>query len=201
MPAYVVYRPSVMRSGRLLARLAAVAALVIAAVIAFVVIMHNGGGRSQPSPSHRGDRAKTHASSARLATAHVAKVATAKAAAAKAATVRRRTSRRRRSSPCRSRRCTRRFPRRGRPRSRSSTATRHRALRPPWQRACARSAIPSPSSAMPAATTCRWRSSTPQVSGPPRARSRARRPGAVRDAARGPSRNLSGARLLVILGT
>ena len=43
MPAYVVYRPSVMRSGRLVVRAAAVAALALAAGVAFVVVTHTGG--------------------------------------------------------------------------------------------------------------------------------------------------------------
>jgi hypothetical protein len=85
MPAYVVYRPSLMRSGRLLARAAAVAALLIAAATAFIVITHGSGGRSQPSPGHAAATgAKAHASTTKPATTHVAKVATSRAAVKKA---------------------------------------------------------------------------------------------------------------------
>ena len=49
MPAYVVYRPSVMRSGRLGVRVAAVAALLLAAVIAIVVVTRIGSHRSGTS--------------------------------------------------------------------------------------------------------------------------------------------------------
>jgi hypothetical protein len=84
MPAYVVYRPSVMRSGRLLARAAAVAALLIAAATAFVVITHTGGGRSQPSPGRAAATgAQAHPPTTKPATTHVAKVAAPKAASVK----------------------------------------------------------------------------------------------------------------------
>jgi hypothetical protein len=86
MPAYVVYRPSVMRSGRLLARAAAVAALLIAAATAFIVITHGGGGRSQPSPGRAtATGAKAHAPIAKPAATHAGKAATSKAATAKQA--------------------------------------------------------------------------------------------------------------------
>jgi LytR cell envelope-related transcriptional attenuator len=52
MPAYVVYRPSVMRSGRLPVRAAAVAALLMAAAVAFVVITHAGGSEPQSTAKH-----------------------------------------------------------------------------------------------------------------------------------------------------
>jgi hypothetical protein len=71
-----------MRSGRLLARAAAVAALLIAAATAFVVITHTAGGRSQASPGQAAATgAQAHATTTRLATTHVAKVATSKAPA------------------------------------------------------------------------------------------------------------------------
>jgi hypothetical protein len=86
MPAYVVYRPSVMRSGRFGVRIAAVAALLLAAVIAFVVVTRTGSHRSgAPSraasatagASARTAKAKTvgtHAVTARVAKkTHVAK--------------------------------------------------------------------------------------------------------------------------------
>ena len=56
MPGYVVYRPSVMRSGRLGVRAAAVAALALAAGVAFVVVTHTGG-QSNGSPSAHATRA------------------------------------------------------------------------------------------------------------------------------------------------
>ena len=69
MPGYVVYRPSVMRSGRLLVRAAAVAALLIAALTAFLVLTHGGG--SAPAP--RASVAPiAESAKARLAGAHAA---------------------------------------------------------------------------------------------------------------------------------
>jgi hypothetical protein len=77
-----------MRSGRLLARAAAVAALLIAAAVAFVVITRTGGEQSQPSPSHAAATgAKTHPAATKLAATQVAKVG--KVATAKATTVHR----------------------------------------------------------------------------------------------------------------
>ena len=67
MPGYVVYRPSVMRSGRLGVRAAAVAALVLAAGVAFVVLTHTGG-QSNGSPSAHATRAT--ASPSRVKGAH-----------------------------------------------------------------------------------------------------------------------------------
>ena len=67
MPGYVVYRPSVMRSGRLGVRAAAVAALALAAGVAFVVLTHTGG-QSNGSPSAHATRAT--ASPSRLKGAH-----------------------------------------------------------------------------------------------------------------------------------
>jgi hypothetical protein len=66
MPAYVVYRPSVMRSGRLAVRIAAVAALLLAAVVAFVVVTHTARHRS---PTSSRAAAVTAGSSARIAKA------------------------------------------------------------------------------------------------------------------------------------
>ena len=78
MPAYVVYRPSVMRSGRLGVRAAAVAALVLAAGVAFVVVTHTGG-KSSGSPSAHARKA---APPSRIAGSHTtAKVAPTKTAA------------------------------------------------------------------------------------------------------------------------
>ncbi|MDX6526522.1 MAG: LytR cell envelope-related transcriptional attenuator [Gaiellales bacterium] len=64
MPAYVVYRPSVMRSGRLAVRVAAVAALLVASVIALVVVTQTGG-HPAGAPSKAGSA--TGGSSARAA--------------------------------------------------------------------------------------------------------------------------------------
>jgi LytR cell envelope-related transcriptional attenuator len=86
---YVVYRPSVMRSGRLGVRAAAVAALAVAAVVAFVVVTHGAGQQARRSsaahapkaaapPSHV---AKAHASTAAAATVKPAKTATTPATA------------------------------------------------------------------------------------------------------------------------
>jgi hypothetical protein len=66
MPAYVVYRPSVMRSGRLAVRIAAVAALLLAAGVAFVVVTHTGRHRSGASSRAA---AATAGSSAQIAKA------------------------------------------------------------------------------------------------------------------------------------
>jgi LytR cell envelope-related transcriptional attenuator len=86
MPAYVVYRPSVMRSGRLGVRIAAVAALLLAAIVAFVVVTrggsHGSGAPSRAASATAGASAHTaqakavgtHAVTARVAKkAHVAK--------------------------------------------------------------------------------------------------------------------------------
>jgi hypothetical protein len=89
MPAYVVYRPSVMRSGRLAVRAAAVAALVLAAITAFVLISRTG-----EKPQQAGQASSVAAGSnaqiakARLASAHAAKTKAAATgiAAAKAKT-------------------------------------------------------------------------------------------------------------------
>jgi hypothetical protein len=84
MPAYVVYRPSVMRSGRLAVRAAAVAALLLAAITAFVLISRAGdtpqqsGGASSAATGSNAQIAR-----AKLAAAHAA---TTKAAPAHAAT-------------------------------------------------------------------------------------------------------------------
>ncbi len=81
MPAYVVYRPSVMRSGRLGVRAAAVAALALAAGVAFVVVTHTGG-QSNGSPSRHPAAAAARPS--RVTGAHTtasAKAATTGAAA------------------------------------------------------------------------------------------------------------------------
>jgi LytR cell envelope-related transcriptional attenuator len=79
MPAYVVYRPSVMRSGRLAVRAAAVAALLLAAITAFVLISRAGEKPQQPGHAAsvvNGSNAQI--AKAKLAAAHAAK---AKAAA------------------------------------------------------------------------------------------------------------------------
>jgi hypothetical protein len=89
MPAYVVYRPSVMRSGRLAVRAAAVAALLLAAITAFVLI-----SRAGEKPQQAGQASSVAAGSsaqiakARLASAHAAKTkaAASGSAAAKAKT-------------------------------------------------------------------------------------------------------------------
>jgi LytR cell envelope-related transcriptional attenuator len=87
---YVVYRPSVMRSGRLGVRAAAVAALAVAALVAFVVVTHTGGQRARRSPAADGAKAgappsrvtKAHTTTAAAATGTTAKAATTKAATA-----------------------------------------------------------------------------------------------------------------------
>lgn len=82
MPAYVVYRPSVMRSGRLLARVAAVAALLTAAAVAFIVITHTGGARARSAARHPTTAAAgAGAARTKLAAAQVARVARARTAA------------------------------------------------------------------------------------------------------------------------
>jgi hypothetical protein len=74
MPAYVVYRPSVMRSGRLAVRAAAVAALLLAAITAFVLISRAG---STPQQSGRASSAaigsNAQIAKAKLAGAHAAR--------------------------------------------------------------------------------------------------------------------------------
>jgi hypothetical protein len=87
MPAYSVYRPSVLRSGRLAVRAAAVAALLVASVTAAVVLTHTGGAQSPA-----GAKAPTAKAGAQVKTAHVAKTVAAKAhvdakAKAKVATI------------------------------------------------------------------------------------------------------------------
>jgi hypothetical protein len=74
MPGYVVYRPSVMRSGRLGVRAAAVAALVLAAGVAFIVVTHTGG-QSNGSPSAH---ARTAAPPSRVAGSHTSAKAAAR---------------------------------------------------------------------------------------------------------------------------
>jgi hypothetical protein len=77
-----------MRSGRLLARAVAVAALLIAAVVAFVVIVQTGGERAQPSSSHAAaSRAKVHPATTKHAAKRGAHVATSGAKTATKATV------------------------------------------------------------------------------------------------------------------
>jgi hypothetical protein len=69
-----------MRSGRLLARAAAVAALLIAAVVAFVVITHTDGQKQPTSPRHAAASAvPSHPAVTKRAVTHVASVATSKA--------------------------------------------------------------------------------------------------------------------------
>jgi LytR cell envelope-related transcriptional attenuator len=74
MPGYVVYRPSVMRSGRLAVRAAAVAALLLAAITAFVLISRAG---STPQQSGRASSAaigsNAQIAKAKLAGAHAAR--------------------------------------------------------------------------------------------------------------------------------
>jgi hypothetical protein len=83
MPAYSVHRPSVLRSGRLLVRVAAVSALLVASVSAAVVVTRASGSSSTASSPHTSGApplvskpssaktvAKTH-----LAKTHVAKKA------------------------------------------------------------------------------------------------------------------------------
>jgi hypothetical protein len=65
MPAYVVYRPSVLRSGRLLVRAAAVAALLIAAAVTLVLVTRSGGA----SPGAPAGAAPTSGSAAKIARA------------------------------------------------------------------------------------------------------------------------------------
>jgi hypothetical protein len=84
MPAYVVYRPSVMRSGRLAVRVAAVAALLIAAVVAFVVITQTGG-HPAGAPSRAASR--TAGSSAGAAKTKAVRAHTVTATSAKRAHV------------------------------------------------------------------------------------------------------------------
>ena len=81
MPGYVVYRPSVMRSGRLGVRAAAVAALVLAAGVAFVVVTHTGG-QSNGTPSAHARKA---APPSRVARAHTTAKASAGGATGKTA--------------------------------------------------------------------------------------------------------------------
>jgi LytR cell envelope-related transcriptional attenuator len=83
VPAYVVYRPSVMRSGRLVIRVVAVAALALAAAVAFVVLTHTGGQTSGAPSAHA---AKAGAPPSRV-TEIRSKPATAKVTATKTATV------------------------------------------------------------------------------------------------------------------
>ena len=81
MPAYSVYRPSVMRSGRLGVRVAAVAALLIAVVTAFVFVVRAADQAAQPSKpaasphatAHTAKLAKTHAAAATVKKTHVVK--------------------------------------------------------------------------------------------------------------------------------
>jgi hypothetical protein len=73
MPAYSVYRPSVMRSGRLAVRAAAVAALLAAAVVAFTVVTHSGG---KASPSAAKVTHSTGAPAAKLKAAALPKTKT-----------------------------------------------------------------------------------------------------------------------------
>ena len=79
MPAYSVYRPSVLHSGRLAVRATAVAALLVASVTAVVVLTHTGGG--QPHAAAKTPSAKA---GAKVETAHVARTAHVAKAHAKA---------------------------------------------------------------------------------------------------------------------
>jgi hypothetical protein len=77
-----------MRGGRLLVRAAAVAALLIAAVVAFVVITQIGGERAHSSSSQAvATGAKARPSTTKHAAKRIAHVTTSRARAAKKATV------------------------------------------------------------------------------------------------------------------
>jgi hypothetical protein len=87
MPAYTVHRPSVLRSGRLAVRAAAVAALLVACATAFVFVTravsaHSASASKKPA-SHVA--ARTHGAKTAGGTSHAATAAKAKTHVAKTA--------------------------------------------------------------------------------------------------------------------
>ncbi|MEO9174687.1 MAG: LytR C-terminal domain-containing protein [Gaiellales bacterium] len=82
MPAYTVHRPSVLRGGRLGVRAVAVVALLVAAATAFVFVTRAVGAHSTPSATRSSHAlVKTHAAKGSLARAHAAAEAKLKAKA------------------------------------------------------------------------------------------------------------------------
>jgi hypothetical protein len=74
MPAYVVYRPSVARGGRLLVRAAAVLALLVAAVVAIVLVTHAEGQKPRSgSGTAKARTASSHAAAPKASSATGAK--------------------------------------------------------------------------------------------------------------------------------
>jgi hypothetical protein len=72
MPAYTVHRPSVARGGQLIVRIVAVAALLAASVTALIVLERGFGGSSSQAAT---SKAASHAAAKTTAKTHVSKAA------------------------------------------------------------------------------------------------------------------------------